>query len=98
MVNCAIQIQKANGTHSKVILHRPAPIAEHLSTRLLILQCVLSVGGVWCRASGMQLVTPRNAISHAQECTKKLYMRIFLSAVAALVVSLLRCQMAKVVM
>ena len=30
--------------------------------RLLILQCVLSVGGVWCHASGMQFVTLRNAI------------------------------------
>ena len=30
-------------------------IAERLSARLLILQCVFSVGGVWCHASGMQL-------------------------------------------
>ena len=37
-------------------------IAEHLSMRLLILQCVFSVGGVWCHASGMQFVTLRNAI------------------------------------
>ena len=37
-------------------------IAERLSARLLILQCVLSVGGVWCHASGMQFVTLRNAI------------------------------------
>ena len=29
-------------------------IAERLSTRLLIFQCVFSVGGVWCHASGMQ--------------------------------------------
>ena len=30
-------------------------IAERLSARLLILQCVFSVGGVWCHASEMQL-------------------------------------------
>ena len=30
-------------------------VAECLSARLLILQCVFSVGGVWCHASGMQL-------------------------------------------
>ena len=32
-------------------------LAERLSARLLILQCVFSVGGVWCHASGMQFVT-----------------------------------------
>ena len=32
-------------------------VAECLSTRLLILQCVFSLGGVWCHASGMQFVT-----------------------------------------
>ena len=37
-------------------------IAECLSMKLLILQCVFSVGGVWCPASGMQFVTLRNAI------------------------------------
>ena len=31
-------------------------VAERLSVRLLILQCVFSVGGVWCHASGMQFV------------------------------------------
>ena len=36
--------------------------AERLSARLLILQCVFLVGGVWCHASGMQFVTLRNAI------------------------------------
>ena len=33
-------------------------IAERLSARLLILQCMFSVGGVWCHASGIQFVTP----------------------------------------
>ena len=47
--------------------------------------------------SGMQSVTLRNAICHTQECTKKLYMHMFLSAVVALVVSLSQHQMAKVV-
>ena len=37
-------------------------IAERFSGRLLILQYVFSVGGVWCHASGMQFVTLRNAI------------------------------------
>ena len=32
-------------------------IAERLSARLLILQCVFLVGGVWCHTSGMQFVT-----------------------------------------
>ena len=31
--------------------------AKRLSARLLILQCVFLVGGVWCHASGMQFVT-----------------------------------------
>ena len=31
-------------------------IAERRSARLLILQCVFSVEGVWCHASGMQFV------------------------------------------
>ena len=39
-------------------------IAKRLSARLLILQCVFSVGGVWCHALGMQFVTLRNAICH----------------------------------
>ena len=43
-------------------------IAERLSARLLILQCMFSVGGVWCHASGIQFVTLWNAICHAQEC------------------------------
>ena len=30
-------------------------IAERLSAKLLTLQCVFSVGGVWCHGSGMQL-------------------------------------------
>ena len=37
-------------------------IAERLSVRLLILQCVFSVRRVWCHTSGMQFVTLRNAI------------------------------------
>ena len=37
-------------------------VAERLSVRLLILQCVFSVGGVWCHALGMQFVTVRSAM------------------------------------
>ena len=37
-------------------------IAERLGARLLILQWVFSVGGVWCHTSGMQFVTLTNAI------------------------------------
>ena len=48
-------------------------IAERLSARLLILQCVFLVGGVRCHTSGMQFVTLqecnlslfRNAICHS---------------------------------
>ena len=31
-------------------MHFDGIIAERLSARLLILQCVFSVGGVWCHA------------------------------------------------
>ena len=37
-------------------------IAERLSVRLLILQCVFSVRRVWCHTSGMQFVMLRNGI------------------------------------
>ena len=84
-------------------------IADRLSVRLLILQCVFSVGGVWCHASEMQFVMLQECTlrmqlkvwlvhkhpSHLGMFTKFVYALrklIFLSAVAALAVSLLRQQ------
>ena len=68
-------------------------IAKRLSVRLLILQYVFSVGGVWCHALGMQFVMLRNAPKSCVHLRKF----IFLSGVAVLAVSLSRRQMAKVV-
>ena len=82
-------------------------VAKRLSARLLILQCMFTVGGVWCHASGMQFVMLqecnlsrfRNAICHAsgmqfifRNATKSCVHGIVLSAVAALAVSLLQRQ------
>jgi len=53
--------------HSKPCYH--LLIAECLSLRLLILQRVFSVGGVWCHASGRQFVT-------LQECNLSLGMQL----------------------
>ena len=80
-------------------------IAECLSARLLILQCVFSVGGVWCYASGMQLkvwlvrkhpsrLGMQLNILFTKSCIH-LCKFIVLSAVAALVVSLSRRQNGK---
>ena len=49
-------------------------IAERLSAKSLILQCVFSVGGVWCPASGMQFVILRNAICHTSGMQLKVWL------------------------
>ena len=76
-------------------------IAERLSARLLILQCVFSVGGVWCHASGMQLKVwlvrkhPSRLGMQLKHPVYKKLCTIVLSAVAALAVSLSRRQNGK---
>ena len=98
--------QEVSSLISYLSTQRTIIISEHLSARLLILQCMSSVGRVWCHASGMQFVTVRNTICHTQECNlshsgmqlkdpvyKNLCTQfIILSTVAAVAVSLLRRQ------
>ena len=104
--SCCVELIKSMGQTQLIahtfyckLVYRSVPVliqnvlAERLSARLLILQCMFSVGGVWCHASRMQFVTLRNA---PKSCIH-IHKFIFLSAVAALVVSLSWCQMAKVV-